>query len=87
MTGLGYDRVVPPFHHLFFKQARQLEDGREGGRLFRGGEEAGGEGGGEQPKSRGVKKRQTSAGNVKGSHGNGPELRVNKDLESVPLRK
>lgn len=37
--------------YLNFKQARKLEDRREGVRLFRGGEKAGGESGGEQPKS------------------------------------
>lgn len=53
--------MIVLFHTLslffFLKQAGKLEDRREGERLLRGGEKAGGEGGGEQPKGRGVKKR------------------------------
>lgn len=54
--------------HVMFnsKQARQLEDWWKGERVFWGGEKTGGESGGEQPKSWGVKKQQTSFGNVKG---------------------
>lgn len=48
------------------KQAGQLEDWREGERLFRGGEKTGGEGGGEQPKSRGVEKQRAFLGSVEG---------------------
>ena len=57
-------RVIKTLYS-WWNQAGELEDRRAGERFLWGGEEAGGEGGGEQPKSRNVD-RTPSSGNVDG---------------------
>lgn len=65
---------------FYSKQAGKLEDGWEGERVFWGGEKTGGEGGGEQPKSWGVKKEQPSFGNVEGRVQNDSIMCLNKSV-------